>query len=171
MRSRSLLSSLLVLLAACASTPLPEAKTLQDLKVANASAGPAPGLLCSGQPTPEQFPKLKQAGIDRVISLRAENESGTGWEERGAPLAGLEFVRFVIEGAEDLTPEKAKEFANLLGDGSRTLVACGSSNRVGALFAMKARFVDGKTADEALAIGKACGLSKLEPAVKEALSK
>lgn len=171
MRSRSLFASLLVLLAACASTPMPEAKTLQDLKVANASQGPAAGLLCSGQPTPEQFPKLAKAGIQRVISLRAPTEAGTGWEERGAPLAGLEFVRFVVEGEKDLTPEKAREFAALLGDGSRTLLACGSSNRVGAMLALKARFVDGKTADEALAIGKACGLSKLEPAVKEALSK
>ena len=42
---------------------------------------------------------------------------------------------------------------------------------VGAMMALKAKFVDGKSNEEALAIGKACGLKALEPAVKEALAK
>ena len=77
----------------------------------------------------------------------------------------------MVEGPQDMTEAKAREFAALIGDGAPTLVACGSSNRVGAMMALKAKFVDGKSKEEALAIGKASGLKALEPAVTEALSK
>jgi protein tyrosine phosphatase (PTP) superfamily phosphohydrolase (DUF442 family) len=164
-------TALLALLGACASAPPASLASLQSLHVANASDAEGPDLYCSGQPTPEQFAKLKQHGIDRVVCLRAKTESGTGWEEGLAPHSGLEFLRLVIEGPADLTAAKAREFAAAIGGGSTTLVACGSSNRVGAMMALKAKFVDGKTKEEALAIGKACGLAKLEDAVTEALAK
>ena len=51
------------------------------------------------------------------------------------------------------------------GAAGATLVCCGSSNRVGALLALRAHFVEGRSAAESLAFGKACGLSKLEPRV------
>ncbi len=169
--ARRSLFAALALLAACASSTPVETDKLAALKVANLSKGPEASLACSGQPTPEQFQKLKQNGVQRVVCLRAKTESGTGWEEDLAPHSGIEFVRFVIEGPKDITEAKAREFAALVGDGEATLVACGSSNRVGAMMALKAKFVDGKSNEEALAIGKACGLKALEPAVKEALAK
>lgn len=171
MRRLAFLLSLLPLLHGCTSTPPASLDTLKSLHVPNAFAGPETNLFCSGQPTPEQFAKLRANGIDRVVSLRPSTESGTGWEEGLAPHSGLEFVRFAVEGPQDLTEQKAREFAAAISGTTPTLVACGSSNRVGALMAMKAKFVDGKTAEEALAIGKACGLTKLEGAVKEALAK
>ena len=165
-------SSLLALslLAACAAKPA-DAEAIAALKVANFSKGPEESLMCSGQPTPEQFQKFAAAGVQRVVCLRKKTESGTGWEEDLAPHSGIEFVRFVVEGPKDLTEAKAREFATLVDSGAPTLVACGSSNRVGAMMALKAKFVDGKSKEEALAIGKAHGLKALEPAVTEALSK
>jgi len=158
------------LLAACAAKPA-DAGAVAALKVPNCSTGPDASLMCSGQPTPEQFQKLAASGVQRVVCLRKKTESGTGWEEDLAPHSGIEFVRFVVEGPKDLTEAKAREFAALVDDGAPTLVACGSSNRVGAMMALKAKFVDGKSKEEALAIGKANGLKALEPAVTEALSK
>ena len=167
----SSLLSILALLGACASSTPANAEGVAALKVANFSKGPEESLLCSGQPTPEQFRKLAENGVARVVCLRKKNESGTGWEEDLAPHSGIEFVRFVVEGPKDMTEAKAREFAALIGDGAPTLGACGSSNRVGAMMALKAKFVDGKSKEEALAIGKASGLKALEPAVTEALSK
>ena len=167
---RNLLFPVIALFSACTAKPA-DADAIAALKVANFSKGPEESLLCSGQPTPEQFRKLAENGVARVVCLRKKNESGTGWEEDLAPHSGIEFVRFVVEGPKDLTEAKAREFAALIGDGAPTLVACGSSNRVGAMMALKAKFVDGKSKEEALAIGKASGLKALEPAVTEALSK
>jgi hypothetical protein len=167
---RNLLFPVIALFSACTAKPT-AADAIAKMKVANFSKGPEASLLCSGQPTPEQFRKLAENGVARVVCLRKKNESGTGWEEDLAPHSGIEFVRFVVEGPQDMTEAKAREFAALIGDGAPTLVACGSSNRVGAMMALKAKFVDGKSKEEALAIGKASGLKALEPAVTEALSK
>ncbi len=160
----------LVLLAACATKPA-DAEAIAAMRLTNFSMGEGAHVMCSGQPTPEQFPKLAAAGVRRVICLRKATESGTGWEERQAPHDSIEFVRFVIEPPQDLTEQKARELAALIDGDTPTLVACGSSNRVGAMMALMAKFVDGKSRDEALAIGKASGLKSLEPAVIEALSK
>ena len=46
---------------------------------------------------------------------------------------------------------------------------CKSGNRAGALFALKAYYVDDKSAQKALAIGKSAGVTKMEPALREAL--
>ena len=56
-----------------------------------------------------------------------------------------------------------------VGVDGAVLFSCGSSNRVGALFALKARLLDGKSPDEAIAIGEACGMTRLEPVVRQAL--
>ena len=80
-------------------------------------------------------------------------------------------MRLPITGAVDLTVENARRFADALGgaDGGSTLASCSSSNRVGAMLAMKAFHVDGRSADEALALGRAGGLRALEAATRERL--
>ncbi len=160
---------------ACSSTdsaaPTPPARPFVELGVPQSSS-PLPGLHCSGQPTPEQFGELQAAGITNVICLRAPGEEGTGWEEARAAELGISFSRLVVEGGDQLTEAKARELDRQLASAKGpTLVCCGSSNRVGALMAMRARLVEGKSPEEALAIGKACGLSKLEPTVKTLLSR
>ena len=44
-----------------------------------------------------------------------------------------------------------------------------TGNRVGALTALKAVWLDGMTPDAALVLGRATGLTRLEPAVRAAL--
>ncbi|MCB9880115.1 MAG: serine/threonine protein phosphatase, partial [Planctomycetes bacterium] len=99
-------------------------------------------------------------------------ESGTGWEEQHAAAAGVDFVRLPIAGADGLNRDNVDAFAKALDatGGEPTLVSCGSSNRVGALFALKAYWRDGKSKEEAMAIGKAAGMTKLGAKVEELLA-
>jgi protein tyrosine phosphatase (PTP) superfamily phosphohydrolase (DUF442 family) len=133
-------------------------------------AEPRPGLWTSGQPTAEQFEGLAAAGVRRVVCLRPADEPGTGFEEVAAARRGITFVRLPIRSADDLTADNARalDFALTGGDGA-TLVACGSSNRVGALLALRAFHVEGQTAADALAFGRTAGLAGLGEAVAERL--
>lgn len=157
-------------LVACSSPPADPAGAPEQLGMRNYAA-PLPDIHTSGQPTPEQFALLSKAGIRRVIQLRPATEQGTGWEEAAAQPAGVTFVRLPIDGKDGLTRANVERFAAELaaGGGAPTLVCCGSSNRVGGLFALKAGWLDGKSADEALTIGRSAGLKALEDTVKQLL--
>lgn len=167
MTQRSLVAIPLLLLAgACQSAPpKPDPQQFLALGIQNARA-PMDGIYCSGQPSADQFAQLKGAGVTRVVSLRSPTEPDTGWEEAKAKELGLEFVRVPVEGERGISVDNATAMAKHLdGASGAVLVMCGTANRVGALFALKARFLDGKTPEESIAVGKACGLSKAEPAV------
>ncbi|MGE3172548.1 MAG: hypothetical protein AB7O97_07955 [Planctomycetota bacterium] len=169
MRLRLVLLPLLV--AACSSAPAAPAvdgDAFLALGIAHSFVAPLPHTFCSGQMTPEQFDALGKLGIARVISLRGKGESGTGWEEQRARQLGIEFVRIEVGGADDLTDANVERLGAALAPQRPTLVACGSSNRVGALLALKA-WRDGSTPEQALALGKQCGMTRLEPAVRARL--
>jgi protein tyrosine phosphatase (PTP) superfamily phosphohydrolase (DUF442 family) len=138
------------------------------LRIPYSFAPPLPDTFCSGQLTPAQFDRLPSLGIRRVVSLRRANEDGSGWEEVRARQLGLEFVRLPIAGADDLDDEHVAALGRAMAPRVPTLVACASSNRVGALLALKAR-QDGATPEQALQIGKQCGLARLEPEVRKRL--
>jgi protein tyrosine phosphatase (PTP) superfamily phosphohydrolase (DUF442 family) len=143
-----------------------------ELGVRNVRA-PQPGLITAGQPTEEQLEALTNAGVTRVISLRVAEERGAGWEEAHAAAATYEFDRLPIAGADALTRENVEALAELLqegGDGP-TLLYCGSSNRVGALLALKAYWLDGASAEDAVSIGREAGMTRLEDAVREAMER
>ncbi len=82
----------------------------------------------------------------------------------------MAYVDVPIEGAAGLSEDRAMQFADALAEAERPVVVhCGSGNRVGALFALKAYYVEGKSADEALQIGRDAGMTRLESAVSEHL--
>ncbi|MBK8976265.1 MAG: hypothetical protein IPM29_10075 [Planctomycetes bacterium] len=181
-----LLTALLAVLAACESAgDQPAAPS--DLPPAAAAAADPAGFLglgidrakaaselvwIAGQPTPEQFAALPGAGIHRAVSLRLPIETGAGFEESQAAAAGVDFVRIPIAGAEDLTRDSvAKLSAALAAADGPVLVYCRSANRVGALMALRAAWEQGASVDEALAIGRAHGMSQLEADVKVLLGK
>ncbi|MBM4063139.1 MAG: hypothetical protein FJ265_18890 [Planctomycetes bacterium] len=171
-----------LLYAACGAPPASSAPKqppadltlagLQPLQLKNLAL-PAPGLITSGQPTEAQFEALVQRGVRHVIQLRVVNEPGTGWEEAKAKALGVRFVRLPIAGGDGLTVDNAQRLAAELQQAGSdpVLLACASSNRVGALLALKAFHVDGVSAEQALALGKAAGLKALEPAVAARLQK
>ena len=142
----------------------------QVVEIPNARSS-GEGILTGGQPTEAQIRQLAAEGYRTIVNLRAAGEPG-GWDE--APLAeelGLRFVAIPMSGAAGLAEGNARKLAKVLeqDDAYPVLVHCKSGNRVGALFALKAFYVDGRDADAALGVGLRAGLTSLESAVREHL--
>ena len=123
----------------------------------------------SGQPNAAQLETLAEKGFVAVIDLRGPGED-RGYEEPGAvEAAGLEYSPLPIAGADAVSVENARKLGEVLDsfDGP-VLVHCGSGNRVGALVALL-EADRGASAEDALAAGRAAGLTSLEGLVRERL--
>ena len=126
------------------------------------------GVLTGGQPSVEQLEAAAGYGFRTVINLRGASEGGTGREE--VEQAGMSYVSIPVEGVAGLTVENAQALVDALNVAEYPLIVhCGSSNRVGALFALKAFHLDGRSAEDALEIGRRAGLTRLESAVRTRL--
>jgi len=171
---RHLSVPLAALLCAC-SSPAPEeapapGAEVPPLGIRNLSR-PLPTVLCSGQPTEAQFDALEEAGVAHVLHLRVASETGTGWEEARAESADVSFDRLEIAGGKGLTRANVEAFAaklNGYGD-DLVLVSCASSNRVGAMLALKACWLDGMDKAAAMALGKSGGMKSLTATVERLL--
>jgi uncharacterized protein (TIGR01244 family) len=182
------LTSLALLVVACApevdtATPPPAetvgqeasesavAETLRPADLLRNGLKPFPGeaLLVGGQPTPAQLEKARDLGYKTVINLRGAEEEGNTDPAQVESL-GMSYIAIPIKGAADMTEEKARALAEALETAeSPVMLHCASGNRVGGLLAMKAYYVDGSSPEEALRVGKAAGMTRLEPAVREKL--
>lgn len=170
------ISALVLVLLPCACAykePIRQTEAIlveaEGIGVLNAKA-PFPGVMTSGQPTREQFVELSEAGYRTFVNLRVPTEEGTGWERKLAGELGARYYSIPVKGAEGLTEENALEFAQARDDSRGPMVVyCASGNRAGAMFALEAYYVDGKSAKKALAIGKSAGVTKLEPALRQTL--
>lgn len=154
-----------------APAPAPQVPTdPTGMNLANANE-PLPGLITSAQPNRNQVESLMDVGYTHFISLRPADEEGAGWEELTFRGEDATFTRIPVAGGAGLTRENVEALDRALaaaGD-EPTLLYCSSSNRVGALLALRAYWLKGATADEALALGRAAGLAALEPQVRELL--
>jgi uncharacterized protein (TIGR01244 family) len=123
----------------------------------------------SGQPSAEAIGQLRSAGITTVIDLRPDQETPELDEKSVAEKAGLKYRTLPIAGAADLTRENVLRFDQLLKEtaSENTLIHCASGNRVGAMLALQARWLQGKSAEESLAIGKAAGMTSLAADVQK----
>ena len=149
------------------TAPTPTLEVATQLGVRNARM-PRPGLLSGAQVTEEQLAGLSDAGYRHFISLRPTAEDGAGWEEAYSASAGYDFQRLPIEGAASLTRENVETFARLLEatGGEATVLYCASGNRVGAMLALKAHWIDGVPPEEALELGLAAGMTRLTEPVR-----
>lgn len=174
------LAAALATLAACAATDRTESHGTPRAAGSDVDAAalgvkngrnPAPGLITGGQLTEEQFRCLAAQGYTTMVSLRPASEEGAGFEEGIAASAGATFHRIAVAGKDGLTRENAVRLHEILdGAGeSGAVVYCASGNRVGALFALKAAWVEGKSVEEALGVGRERGMVALEEVVKEML--
>lgn len=150
----------------------PSLATAAALGVVNAHE-PTAGLITAGQLTQAQLQAMADAGYVNFISLRSPTEQGAGWEEAFASANGIAFSRVTVTGAGDLTRANVEALDAILdaaGD-APTVLYCASSNRVGAMLALRAHWLDGASADAAIALGRAAGMTSLEPAVVEILGR
>lgn len=131
---------------------------------------PSDRLVTGGQLTQEQMMALQEQGYVNFISLRPVAEEGAGWEEEFAATRELSFTRIPVAGAAGVSREAAERLAEVLGSSdSGAVVYCKSGNRVGALLALKAHFVDGQNPEDALQFGLDAGMTSLEPLVRDLL--
>lgn len=132
---------------------------------------PFPGIMTGGQPTLEQFETISKLGYTTIINLRSAaemTEEVAGREDVEA--LGMEYVFIPVASPADLSRENVQLLADALAaaDGP-TVVHCASGNRIGAIFALKAFYLDEASAEEALEIGRSAGLTSLEPVIIEKL--
>ena len=179
------LLSLAVILAACASevtdeSTSPEPQT--EAYSAPAAASPPAdelllngvfveeGVLAGGQPTSDQLDALAAAGYRTVINMRLPDEQGNT-QAAAVEELGMTYVTVPVEGAAGLSEERTRAFAEAMAAAEGPVVVhCGSGNRVGALFALKAFYVDGQSVEDSVQLGVDAGMTRLEGAVREHLA-
>ena len=160
---------LALLLAGCATnaTKVPSVAALPSLPNL---AEPVPGTFTSGRLTPADIDSIRRSGIREVIDLTVDSETPAFDEAAAVRSQGLLYRNLPIAGATDLTLGNVQAFDALLRSATQpTLVHCASSNRVGALAALRAAWIDGVASEQAIAIGKSWGLKGLEGEVRTRL--
>lgn len=132
---------------------------------------PDPGHYASGAVSPADVEALSKAGIRNVINLRPTSETPDFDEGSAVRAAGMNYESLPIASADDLNRANVERFDALLKkqQGQPSLVHCASSNRVGAMMALRAGWIQGQSTDQAIAVGKQWGLASLEPVVRKKL--
>lgn len=123
----------------------------------------------TGQPDAEILSIAKDAGFATVVDLRATGEDRGIDEAAAVEALGMRYFSLPVAGGDDVNFDNAAALDKILAasDGP-VLLHCASGNRVGALYALRAS-LKGANDEEALAAGKAAGLTRLESVVKERL--
>ncbi len=153
--------------------PLIAAGSLSPIDLPNARV-PFDYIVTGGQPTFDQLKKASELGFKTVINLRTDAEQpGPAQESSWVEELGMKYVHIPVAGTKGITLENAKALAvALLNPQDYPLIVhCASGNRVGALFSLKAFYIDGKNTIEAVKIGEKAGLGPLAPAVQEMLKR
>lgn len=132
-----------------------------------AASSPVEGIVTAGRLAAADVVSVRKAGIRHVIDLTLDKETPDFDEAAVVRDAGMRYSNLPIQGASGLSIENVQAFDKLMRESDRpVLVHCSSSNRVGAMAALRAAWIDGKTMEEAIAIGKKWGLSGLENEVR-----
>ena len=174
---RLLLLPLLALLAfvsACAvdDGPVSQPRTYVEIAdvLKDGQVQPVDGVTAAGQPDVNALRIFADSGYVAIVDMRAADEDRGMDDEKGIVEGlGLEYVAFPIASKDELTFNKARELDELIQsyDGP-VLLHCASSNRVGALLALR-HSLNGASDEEALEHGRNGGLTRLEPVVVERL--
>lgn len=146
-----------------------EAASLQESleQVLDNAKFPDANTVVTGKLSPEKIAKIAEAGIEHIINLQPDSE--LNFDEKSAvEAAGIHYTHLPISGADDLKQVNLLEFDKALRahHGKKTLLHCGSGNRVGACMALRAGWLRGRKMDTAMERGKQHGLTGLEEEVR-----
>jgi uncharacterized protein (TIGR01244 family) len=133
---------------------------------------PQPELVCGGQPTASQLAAAKEQGVTTIINLRPASEMAACGFDEAAQVAGLglTYVQIAVAGPGDINALNASALhAAVEAASGSVMIHCASGTRGGALLALAQRRHHGKSAEEALAFGRAAGLTALEAFVRGVL--
>lgn len=142
------------------SSDLPNARSVAD------------GVISTGQPTVDQLRRAAGTGVKTIVNLCAPGECG--WDEAAVVRdLGMNYLAIPVPDASALTPANARKLHAVLEDAAHrpVIVHCASGNRVGALFALRAFHEQGCDVEGALEQGRLAGLTRLEPYVRDSLTK
>ncbi|GAB3681949.1 MULTISPECIES: beta-lactamase hydrolase domain-containing protein [Salinisphaera] len=121
-------------------------------------------VVAAGQPSAAQLKEALAGGVRTVVNLRPAGEFDEFDEAALIADAGMHYVHIPVAGPEDINDASARTLDAALAEDQRpAIVHCGSSNRVGGLMAYRARYLQGKNADEALQVGLDAGLNPESP--------
>ena len=125
----------------------------------------------SGQPDQAVLEVVSGAGFKTVVDLRGDGEDRGFDEAASVEAQGMEYVSLPIYAGSgvDITYENAARLDAILAQAEGpVLVHCASGNRVGALYALRAKLA-GASDEEAMSVGNAAGLTRLRPLVEQLL--
>lgn len=112
----------------------------------------------AGQFSPDDLSAMREAGIQRVISLRGAGE--VPWNEEAlVEETAMEFVALPFQRPDELTPEVFDQLRELLADDRPTLLHCGSANRVAGAWIPFRVLDQGVSLEQAVAEADEIGLS------------
>jgi uncharacterized protein (TIGR01244 family) len=128
------------------------------------------GIAAAGQPDERALQLFADAGFVAVVDMRGPTENRGMDEAASVTALGLQYLAFPIVEQSEISFEKARELDELLhGIDGPVLIHCASSNRVGALLALRER-LHGASIEEALAFGRSAGMTRLEGLVRQKLA-
>ena len=133
---------------------------------------PMDGLLSGGQPTKEQIEAAARAGYRTVINMRGAKEPGFEWEEELVKQLGMKYEHLPVTGKDSLTREKIEQIDAVLTaalEEGPVMLHCASGNRIGAVMALRAAWVEEMDPEKALAYGRASGMTRTEGLTRELL--
>lgn len=167
----TIIGNLLALSACAGDIELAPASPLKvDLKnvVETGVVRPVDGITAAGQPDETAFAVFANNGYVAVVDLRMADEDRGLNEKAVVEGLGMDYVSLPV-GRDGISFDNAESLDKLIRSyDAPVLVHCGSSNRVGALLALRASLGG---ADDAAAIdlGKQGGLKSLEGRVRDVL--
>ncbi|GJQ58138.1 MAG: hypothetical protein D8M57_07500 [Candidatus Scalindua sp. AMX11] len=135
---------------------------------------PFDDIVTGGQPTYDQLKVAHESGFKVVVNLRTDKEiPSPAQESLWVGELGMRYYPIPVNGAKGISVENANLLEEVLSNRENypLIVHCQSGNRVGALFALKAFHIDGKSVSESLTIGKRAGLGTLQPVVQKLLKR
>lgn len=121
--------------------------------------------------SPAQLEALKADGVQVIISLLPDGEQVDFDESAAVQQVGIAYVSIPIATAVDLTEANVLALDQALSAhaGKKVLVHCASGNRVGALLALRANWLQGMPEDAALALGQDASMTRLAEPVRALL--
>ena len=142
-----------------------------DAVVELGTVSPVDGVTSAGQPDEAALEVFADAGYVAVVDLRGPDENRGFEQQQVVEDLGMFYVPLPIEGKSAISFDNARKLDDLIAEhDGPVLVHCGSANRVGALLALRAS-LKGADDEEALALGKEGGLTRLEGVVRQELTR
>jgi len=126
--------------------------------------------IVGGQPSESDLILLSKNGIKTVINLRGDGEFTDFDEKSKVETLGMTYIAIPVDGASGVNHSNLALFSTAIKTQQKAFVHCASGNRVGAMFALDAYFNHNNSINEAIAIGKKSGLTRLEGKVRKVIS-